>query len=289
MIAREQGKLRSLFIKTTHQPKKMTQNTKKIKAQNQKRVQFNIPNDSKKEDKLHKENPTSDVVTPLIPKEKEKLARLEVCNSSSLPNMINVPSFDMAQALNKVKILVSFLELMKVQDHRNVVLSMIANTIRSSSKVNSDNGVNIPIYKENQTHKTQDANMRTPKVYLVTIFDNSPSQVDLSYMTFLINNKLVRNYMLDSRVEINILPLGIMKQLGFWVDVACGKCYAMDNEEIPYFGVIKDLELRFVAHLEVPYRMDVTMDDIPPQYGMLLSRQWGPTLGIICSWISHFL
>jgi uncharacterized membrane protein SpoIIM required for sporulation len=58
---------------------------------------------------------------------------------------------------------------------------------------------------------------------------STPPQVDLFFTTLLINNKLLRNCMIDSGSAINIMPIGVMKQLGMCVDIIGGKCYAMDN------------------------------------------------------------
>lgn len=60
--------------------------------------------------------------------------------------------------------------------------------------------------------------------------------------------------MLDSGAKINIIFLGIMQQLGLWVDTTYGKCYSMDNRAIPVLGVLKNIELRLVACPDGIYR-----------------------------------
>lgn len=85
--------------------------------------------------------------------------------------------------------------------------------------------------------------------------------------------------MIDSGAAINVMLVGVMKKLGMSVDTNFGKCYAMDNCSILVVGVMKDVEFKLVACPEASYKTDITLVDVPLNYGMLLSRQWSNLIG----------
>lgn len=176
-----------------------------------------------------------------------------------IEQLVITPSFDITQALSQVKMFVPLLEMMKVDEYRNTAIKFISNM---SSK------------QQNQIQAK-----KTPEVYLGDTLTKNPSQVDPFYTTLLINNKLVKNGMIDSGAAINIMPMAIMKELGLWVNTTYGKCYAMDNMSVPVVRVIWDVELKLAAYPEEKYITDITMVDNPPYYGMLLSRKWIAIVG----------
>ena len=53
----------------------------------------------------------------------------------------------------------------------------------------------------------------------------------------------------------------------------------MDSREISVIGTIISLPYRLVAYPNVDLTMTVLVVDIPPRYGMLLSRKWSATMG----------
>jgi len=118
-----------------------------------------------------------------------------------------------------------------------------------------------------------------PEVYLGMTMTKCPSQVEPFYVSLVINGKVIRNCMLDSGASTNIMPLAIMQQAGLKIDKACGKCYAMDAREVPVIGIMKDVDFRLAAYPEKIYKMNITVVDIKPQYGMLLSRRWAALIG----------
>lgn len=85
--------------------------------------------------------------------------------------------------------------------------------------------------------------------------------------------------MIDSGAAANIMPYGVMKELGLSVTTIYGKCYAMDNREVPMIGTMRDVKVKIAAFPEATYKMDVIVTDTKPHYGMLLSRQWAVAVG----------
>lgn len=172
-------------------------------------------------------------------------------------------SFDFTQALSQVKMSIPLLEMMKIKEYRDSVVQLITNG--NEKHMNYENEV------ATKTISRQEKG-NIPEVYLSDVLTNSP-QVDPFFTTLLINKKLLRNCMIDSGAAINIMLVGVMKQLSMWVDTNGGKCYAMDNKPVPVVGIMKYVEVKLATYPQVAYNIDITVIDTPPRFGMLLSRQ----------------
>ena len=75
------------------------------------------------------------------------------------------------------------------------------------------------------------------------------------------------------------MPFKVMEALGLKVDTKKGRCRGMDAREVLVIGTINALPFRLVAYPEVELTMSVLVVDIPPHYGMFLSRKWSATMG----------
>ena len=53
----------------------------------------------------------------------------------------------------------------------------------------------------------------------------------------------------------------------------------MDAKEVPVIGTINALPFKLATYPEVELTMSILVVDIPPHYGMLLSRKWSATMG----------
>jgi ribonuclease HI len=85
--------------------------------------------------------------------------------------------------------------------------------------------------------------------------------------------------MLDFGASHNVMPKMIMERLGLQITRPYGYLYSFDSRKVKCMGMIKDL---VVTLAQVPVKsvlMDVVIADVPPKYGMLLSRSWGAKLG----------
>ena len=85
--------------------------------------------------------------------------------------------------------------------------------------------------------------------------------------------------MIDSGASNNIMSFKVMQALGLGVDTRQGKCRAMDAREVPVIDTINVLPFRHVAHPNEELTMSVLVVDIPPHYGMFLSRKWSVAMG----------
>jgi hypothetical protein len=84
---------------------------------------------------------------------------------------------------------------------------------------------------------------------------------------------------MDSRASHNIMPKTIMEELRLVVTKAYHDLYSFDSRRVQWLGVIKDL---VVTLFQLPMKsvvMDIVVADVPPKFGILLSRSWIKILG----------
>lgn len=53
----------------------------------------------------------------------------------------------------------------------------------------------------------------------------------------------------------------------------------MDAREVPIIGTINALPFKLATYPKVELAMSVLLVDIPPHYGMFLSKKWSATMG----------
>jgi hypothetical protein len=98
--------------------------------------------------------------------------------------------------------------------------------------------------------------------------DSSPP-----FYTFLnIHDKVMHNYLMDSRASHNLMLKIVMEELGLEVTKTYHDLYSFYSRRVECLGVIKDL---VVSLFQLPMKsvvMDIVVVDVPPKFGMLLSR-----------------
>ena len=80
--------------------------------------------------------------------------------------------------------------------------------------------------------------------------------------------------MFDSGASHNVMPKAIMDKLGLDITRQYHDLYSFDSSRVRCIGIIKDL---VVSPDQLPMKnvlMDVVVANIPPRFGMLLSRSW---------------
>jgi len=75
------------------------------------------------------------------------------------------------------------------------------------------------------------------------------------------------------------MPLSVMRDLGLQVTSPYGNTFGLDSKEVQVHGLIKDLKVQLNAYHDISVLMDVVVLDIPPTYGMFLSRKISACLG----------
>jgi hypothetical protein len=107
------------------------------------------------------------------------------------------------------------------------------------------------------------------------INDSSPP----FYTSLNIHDKVLHNCFMDSRASHNLMPKTVMEELGLEVTRAYHDLYSFYSRKDQCLGVIKDL---VVTLFQLPMKsvvMDIVVADVPPKFGMLLSRSWIKRLG----------
>ena len=82
----------------------------------------------------------------------------------------------------------------------------------------------------------------------------------------------------DSRASHNLMPKAIMESLGLEITRPYKYIYSFYSSRVKFLGLIK----YFCVNLaQIPAKclvMDIVVADVPPKYGMLLSRSSGAKL-----------
>lgn len=99
------------------------------------------------------------------------------------------------------------------------------------------------------------------------------------YETMVIHDLLLHSCTLDFEASHNLIPLAVMEELGLQVTRPYKDLYSFDSKRVKFLGMIKDLVVNMTQILVKSVVMDIVVVDIPPQFGMLLSRSWGSKVG----------
>jgi ribonuclease HI len=170
-------------------------------------------------------------------------------------------SYNFENELNKIKIPIPLVELAKNPIYRKQIAKVMG---VFESEAHSD-VINLEDDRPNITFGPH--------------FEGSKENVAPFYITLNIHDQLLHNCMLDSGASHNVMPRLIMERLGLQITKPYGDLYSFDSRKVKCMGMIKDL---VVSLAQIPVKsvlMDVVIADIPPKYGMLLSRSWGAKLG----------
>jgi hypothetical protein len=107
------------------------------------------------------------------------------------------------------------------------------------------------------------------------IDDSSPH----FYTSLNIHDKVLHNCLMDLGASHNIMPKTIMEELRPKVTKDYHYLYSFESRRVQCLGVIKYL---VVTLFQLPMKcvvMDIMVADVPPKFGMLLSRSWIKILG----------
>jgi ribonuclease HI len=133
----------------------------------------------------------------------------------------------------------------------------------------------------NQESQSEVTNLEDdkPNITFGRHFEGARDTITPFYITLNVHDQLLHNCMLDFRASHNVIPKTIMDRLGLEITRPYRYLYSFDSRRVKCMGMIKDL---VVTLAQVPVKsvmMDVVIVDIPPKYGLLLSRSWGAKLG----------
>jgi len=126
----------------------------------------------------------------------------------------------------------------------------------------------------------------------VNVFDDQPKlisgprvngktvegEVPPFYVDLNIHDKILHNDMFDSGGSHNLMPKLVMERLDLDITRPYKDFFSFDSSQVKCLGLIKDLCVPLVQYPTKTILMDIVLADIPPNYGMLLSRSWGEKL-----------
>jgi hypothetical protein len=118
-----------------------------------------------------------------------------------------------------------------------------------------------------------------PAVILGPMVEERDDSSPPFYTSLNIHDKVLHNCLMDSRASHNLMPKTVMEELGLEVTKAYHDLYSFDSRRVQCLGVIKGL---VVSLFQLPMKsvvMDIVVVDVPPKFGMLLSRSWIKNLG----------
>jgi len=100
------------------------------------------------------------------------------------------------------------------------------------------------------------------------------SEVAPFYISLRLHDYVLHNAMFDSRASHNLMLKAVMEKLGLDITRPYHDLYSFDSSRLRCIGLIKDLVVTLDQILAKNVLMDVVVADIPPRFGMLLSRSW---------------
>lgn len=98
------------------------------------------------------------------------------------------------------------------------------------------------------------------------------------YVSLNIHDKILHNAMFDSGALHNLMPKSVMQKLNVDITRPYRDLFSFDSIQVRCLGLIKDLFVSLVQYPAKTILMDIVVANIPPKYGMMLSRSRGAKL-----------
>jgi hypothetical protein len=118
--------------------------------------------------------------------------------------------------------------------------------------------------------------------HAITIGPHIEDRIDASppfNISLNILDKILHNCLMDSGALHNVMAKVVMEELGLDITRLYHDLYSFDSKKVKCLRVMKDV---VVTLSQLPMKsvvLDVIMADIPPKFGMLLSRSWAKKVG----------
>jgi hypothetical protein len=170
-------------------------------------------------------------------------------------------SFNFENEIQKIKIPVPFLELIKNEDFKKSISKMLQSDFSS--------------------HSTDSVNLQDekPAVILGPLVEDRDDSSPPFYTSLNVHDKILHNCLMDSGASHNLMPKSVMDELGLEITKAYHDLYSFDSRKVKCLGVIKDLVVTLFQFPMKSIVMDIVVADVPPKFRMLLSRSWIKRLG----------
>jgi hypothetical protein len=94
------------------------------------------------------------------------------------------------------------------------------------------------------------------------------------YISLNVHYKILHNCLLDSGSSHNLMPKAVMDDIGLEVTQPYHDLFSFYFRKVRCLGLIKYLVINLAQFLMRSMVMDAVVVDIPPKFGLLLSRPW---------------
>ena len=169
-------------------------------------------------------------------------------------------SFNLQNELSKLKISVPFNELLRNNEYRNTITKMV----KGQGELQSD---------------ILELNDDNPTISFGSKVENLENEeVPPFYLSLNVHDMVVHNAMLDSGASHNLMPKGVVESLGLEVTSPYKDLYSFDSRRVKCLGLNKDMVVTLNKLPSKTIVMDLVVADIPPKFGVLLSRSWNSKL-----------
>jgi hypothetical protein len=128
-------------------------------------------------------------------------------------------------------------------------------------------------------HPTDSINLQdeNPTVILCPMVEDRDDSSPPFYTSLNIHDKVLHNCLMDSWASHNLMPKTVMEELGLGITKSYHDLYSFNSRKVQCLGFIKDL---VVTLFQLPMKSVVMyIVDVPPKFGILLSRSWIKRLG----------
>jgi hypothetical protein len=155
-------------------------------------------------------------------------------------------SFSFENEIQKIKIQVPFLELIKNEGFKKYLSNMLQPEFSS----NSTDSMNL-----------QDEKLAVILGPLVEDRDDSSPPLNTSLN---IHDKVFHNFFMDLGPSHNLIPKTAMDELGLEITKKYHDLYSFDSRKVKFLGVIKDLVVTLFQFPMKSVVMDIVVVDVPP-------------------------
>lgn len=114
--------------------------------------------------------------------------------------------------------------------------------------------------------------MMLQKIVLGTLPDGNDHFSPPFYITLELQDLYLNNFLYYSGASHSLMPFLFMEKLGLDITRPYKDLYSFDSKRVQCLGIIKYLVVGMVQIQRKFWIMDVVIADVPPTYGMLLSR-----------------
>jgi ribonuclease HI len=209
------------------------------------------------EQSIRTEKPANEVADSHRGKKHQPLSPIV---QSHVPEIREIPkltsSFNFEHEIQKIRIPVPLTELIKHEGFKKCFSEILQSEV---SWLPTDS-INLQDEK--------------PAVVLGPMVEDMNDSSPPFYTSLNIHDKVLHNCLMDSGDSHNLMPKTIKEELGLEVTWSYHDLYSFDSRKVQCLGVIKDL---VVTLFQLPMKsvvMDIVVDNVPPKFGMLLSRSW---------------